>query len=179
MLVLQASIYGHQYQLIELDITMHKIFKILPIAVVALSFLARTNPALAGLVNEKISDISDNELINYCGRKMGAGTSPVEIKRGDRSVGCTIRVQERNNTNVRGSGNVSGNVYGGYGNASGSVNGSGGSATQNVYTYRTQSYRLTDYCREMVDRGFSNPFTGEGRVFVGDGGASCFKTVNR
>jgi hypothetical protein len=158
---------------------MYTLLKFFPVVVAALSSLAIINPALAGLVNEKISDISDNELISYCGQKMSAGTSPVEFVRGDRTVGCKIRVQEINNNDVRGSGSVNGNVYGGNGNGSGRVSGSGSNATRNVYTYRTRSYRLTDYCREMVDRGFFNPITGEGRVFVGDGGASCFKTVNR
>jgi hypothetical protein len=103
----------------------------------------------------------------------------ITFVRGDRTVGCKIRVQEATNSRVGGSGRLNGNVFGGNGNASGNVSVNGRNATRSVITHRTQSYGLTNYCREMVDRGFSNPFTGEGRVFVGDGGWSCMKTVNR
>jgi hypothetical protein len=144
-----------------------------------------TDPVLAnGLTNIKISDISDQSLESYCGMKMGAGTGRIQVKRSDRIVGCGIPVSEQINTNNQINGGGQANASGSYGGTSGNAsvygNGSGGSNNKYRYSIRYRSFRLTDYCREMVDRStFFNPLTGEGRVFVGDGGYSCYKTVRQ
>lgn len=163
--------------------THRKRLAIMAVAINALAILP-ISPALAGMANIKISDISDSALESYCGQKMNGGTGRIQVKRSDRVVGCGIPVSELINTNgqVNAGGNagINGNSGGVGGNASVYGNGSGGSNNQYRYSIRYKSFRLTDYCREMVDRStFFNPVTGEGRVFVGDGGYSCYKTVRQ
>jgi hypothetical protein len=129
-------------------------------------------PAEAGLVNQKISEITDTDLQNFCAGKLGAGTETTTAKRGSRTVGCYARVDEATNGNA--GGEIAGESPGGTYKGDGRIN------SNNRITFRSQNYKLNDYCREMVDRGFLfNPITGEGRVFVGDGGAACYKTVNQ
>ena len=135
------------------------------------------HPVLAnGLTNIKISDISDQSLEAFCQDKLGVGTGSVQVKRGDRIVGCGIPVSERTDTNVGGEATANGS----YGGAGGSASVRGNSSGSSNNTVRYKSFRLTDYCREVVDRStFFNLITGEGRVFVGDGGYSCYKTVRQ
>jgi hypothetical protein len=153
------------------------------VTIVISTLLATVSPGIAGLVNNKISNITDNDLVGYCRGKLPAGTSLVRATRGENVVSCNIQVRETRQGNSGGNGSISANGSGTYGvvngNVSGSGNFNGSSASRIVYTYRSQSYRLTDYCREVVDRSFFNPFTGEGRVFVGDGGYACYKTLKQ
>jgi hypothetical protein len=161
-----------------------KIVGLLMTTVASIS-LTPMNPAFAGLVNNKISNITQDDLNGYCRAQMPAGTSLVQASRGENVVSCTIQVKEIRQGNSGGNGSISANGSGSYGvvngNVSGSGNFNGSNATRIVYTYRSQAYRLTNYCRDFVDTSgkFFNPFTGEGRVFVGDGGYACYKTIKR
>jgi hypothetical protein len=147
------------------------------ISVAIIAALPQAPAQAGGLRNEKISDITNDDLLNYCRGKLPRTTGEVSFIRGSRNVSCQAGVQETASTAASASSRarVTARRRGVNGKLSIKTN-VNGTFTANI-TSRQASYRLTDYCREVVDRSWFNPFTGEGRVFVADGGYSCHKTV--
>jgi hypothetical protein len=136
------------------------------------------SPAEAGeLKNIKISDITDNDLSNYCKGKLPQTVSEVIFTRGTRSVGCQATVHETASDSAAASAQAQASAERAGFRGDLAVQANGNSTFTATISSRQDSYRLTDYCREVVDRSWFNPFTGEGRVFVADGGYSCHKTI--
>jgi hypothetical protein len=131
----------------------------------------------AGLKNIKISDITDNDLSNYCKNKLPKTAGEVKFTRGSRNVGCQAIVRETARSSAAASARAQVSAKKAGINGTLAVRASANNTFTATVTSRQSSYRLTDYCREEVDRSLFNPFTGEGRVFVADGGYSCHKTV--
>jgi hypothetical protein len=141
---------------------------LVPISLAIISIFSIINPAHAELQNRKISDITNDDLLNFCRGKLNEGD--VRFRRGSNTVSCTSFVSETYQSKAEAQAVGVGQGVFIRANADGSV-------TRYVVT-QNRNYKLNTYCRENVDGSFFNPINGEGRVFVGDGGHACYKTVN-
>ena len=144
-------------------------------------FVGLQSPVMAGLVNVKLGDLGQSDWDAYCASKINASNGQIVANLADTHVRCQVAISESGSSQSEAKSNAS--LSGRNAGLEGSITASGqsGSQWQATFTSRQNSYHLNDWCRQKYSPNFyvANPFTGEGRIFVGDGGRACYKTENR
>ncbi len=144
-------------------------------------FVGLQSPVMAGLVNEKLSDLGQSDWDAYCASQINASNGRIVATLADTHVICQVAISESASSKSEAESRalLSGRNAGLEGSIT--VSGQSGSQWQATFTSRQNSYHLNEWCRKKHSPNFYFPniFNGEGRIFVGDGGHACYKTVNR
>jgi hypothetical protein len=144
-------------------------------------FLGLSLPAMAGLTNVKLGDLGQSDWDAYCANKFNLSNGQITATLADTHVRCQVSISESGSSQGEAEANAS--ASGQRAGLRGSISASGkyGSQWQATFTSRQNSYHLNDWCRQKYSPNWytPNPFSGEGRIFVGDGGHACYKTENK
>ena len=144
-------------------------------------FVGLQSPVMAGLVNVKLGDLGQSDWDAYCASKINASNGQILANLADTHVICRVAISESGSSKSEAESKAS--LSGRNRGLEGSITASGqsGSQWQATFTSRQNSYHLNDWCRNKYSPRLYlfNPVTGEGRIFVGDGGHACYKTENR
>jgi hypothetical protein len=152
------------------------------LSVIATSiFVGLQSPVTAELVNVKLGDLGQSDWDAYCASKINRSNGQIIATLADTHVRCQVAISASGSSRSEAEGNAS--LSGRNAGLQGSITGSGqsGSQWQATFTSQQNSYHLNDWCRQKYSPRLYlfNPVTGEGRIFVGDGGHACYKTENR
>jgi hypothetical protein len=151
---------------------------VLPTTIIS---IALQSPAAAELINKKLSDINQSQLRAYCSSKMRFTSSRITAKLADTHVECIAKISASASTEAEAQSRASLSAQ--RAGLRGSITASAqyGSSWKATFTSEQNSYHLNNWCRKKHSPNFylPNPATGEGRIFVGDGGHACYKTVKR
>jgi hypothetical protein len=139
-------------------------------------FLGLQSPAMAG--NVKLGDINQSDLDAYCASKINLSNARPIATLADTHVQCQALISATGSSQSQAEANASASAR--RAGLKGSITASGrsGSQWQATFTSYQNSYHLNDWCRKKYSPNLylANPFTGKGRIFVGDGGHACYKT---
>lgn len=144
-------------------------------------FVGLQSPVMAGLVNVKLGDLGQSDWDAYCASKINASNGQIVANLADTHVRCQVAITESGSSQSEAKSNASLSARRTGLEGSITVSGQSGSQWQATFTSRQNSYHLNNWCRQKYSPNFyaPNPFNGEGRIFVGDGGRACYKTENR
>nr|WP_290227794.1 hypothetical protein [Trichocoleus desertorum] len=147
----------------------------------AIISIALQSPATARLVNEKLGGLGQSDWNAYCARKINGSAGTIVATLADTHVQCKVAILVSGSSQANANANAS--MSGRRAGLQGSITASGKSGSQWLATFTSfqNAYHLNDWCRQKYAPRFylPNVFTGEGRIFVGDGGRACYKTVNK
>jgi hypothetical protein len=137
----------------------------------------------AGWVNEKMSDLTHEDLIAACSKVLPAGTgdwqNQIKYYRGQNEVTCIRQVQVIANSlvNVKNQASLTARKTGLKGELKVSM--SGRFTYTATITSVSKVKSLKDYCREKHTSNYTYwaHHVIWGRIFVGDGGYACYKEV--
>jgi acylphosphatase len=149
----------------------------------ATSVVSLALPVLANgnLRNVRLSGIDADQRVAYCANYINLSKDKIQAKPADTHVYCQARISARASTRsqataqaqaqARRSG-LSGNV---------NVRADGRQSWVATFTSFQNSYHLSKWCqmKHAPNLYLFNPFTGEGRIFVAEGGNACHKTEKR
>lgn len=144
-------------------------------------FVGLQSPVMAGLVNVKLGDLGQSDWDAYCASKINASNGQIVATLADTHVRCQVAISASGSSRSEAEANASLSARNGGLGGSITASGQSGSQWQATFTSQQNSYHLNDWCRNKYSPNFyvANPFNGEGRIFVGDGGHACYKTENR
>lgn len=136
------------------------------------------SPAIAETVNNKLGDINKEDREAYCASKMEKTKGEIVAVLADTHVLCKVKISFKAYSEEEAQAIAK---------ASAEREGIGGSLElsakekngwEAVYTNQQNSYHLNEWCRQKYAPRFYvfNPIDNNGRIFVGDGGHSCYKT---
>ncbi len=153
---------------------------ILGLAVSSISLGFQT-PAMAKLTNVKLGNLGQSDWNAYCASKINASNGRIIATLADTHVQCQVAISASGSSKAQAESNasLSARRLGLQGSITGSIRAN--SQWQATFTSYQNSYHLNDWCRKKYSPNLylPNPFSGEGRIFVGDGGNACYKTENR
>jgi hypothetical protein len=151
------------------------------ILLAAIISIASQSPAAAGLVNERLGGLEQSDWDAYCGSKINASSGPLVATLADTHVRCETAISASGSSQSEAESNASLSAQ--RAGLGGNITASGqyGSQWQATFTSYRDSLHLNNWCQKKYAPNFYvfNPFNGEGRIFVGDGGHACYKTVNK
>jgi len=143
---------------------------------VASIFVGLQSPAMAG--NVKLGDLRQSDWEAYCASKINRSNGKIIATLADTHVKCQVEISASSSSKSQAEINAlaSGKRLGLQGSITASVQ--SGSQWRATWTSYQNSYHLNDWCRKKYSPNLylPNPFTGKGRIFVGDGGHACYKT---
>lgn len=146
-------------------------------------FVGLQSPAMAGLVNVKLGDLRQSDWDAYCASKIRLSDGQIVATLADTHVKCQVKISASGSNQNQAQSNalVSARRLGLRGEVSANVQ--NGSEWRATFTSYQNSYHLNEWCRQKYSPNLyllqANPFNGEGRIFVGDGGNACYKTERR
>ncbi|NEQ65573.1 MAG: hypothetical protein F6K21_08745 [Symploca sp. SIO2D2] len=150
--------------------------------IAAITSIAFQLPAVAELVNVKLGNLGQSDWNAYCASKINKSNGKIVATLADTHVLCQVAISVTGYTQSEAESNAF--LAGQNTGLEGGVSGSGryGSLWVATFTSRQEPHHLKYWCREKY-AGWNyyldvNPFTGKNRIFVGDGGHACYKTVN-
>lgn len=147
----------------------------------ASTFIGVQLPAMAGLTNVKLGDLGQSDLDAYCASRIRVSNGQVVATLADTHVQCQAKISASGSSQTEAESNasLSARRSGLRGSITSSINTDSG--WQATFTSYQNSYHLNYWCRQKYAPNLYlfNPFNGEGRIFVGDGGHACYKTENQ
>jgi hypothetical protein len=139
-------------------------------------FVGFQSPAMAE--NVKLGDLRQSDWDAYCASKIHLSNGEIIATLADTHVKCQVAISASGSSKIQAESNAlaSGKRAGLQGSITASVQ--SGSQWRATFTSYQNSYHLNDWCRNKYSPNLylPNPFTGKGRIFVGDGGHACYKT---
>ncbi|MEM7579890.1 MAG: hypothetical protein AAF316_08550 [Cyanobacteria bacterium P01_A01_bin.80] len=144
-------------------------------------FVSLQSPAIAGLTNMKLGDLNQSDWDAYCASRIRVSDGQIIATLADTHVKCQVKISESGSSKTEAESNAS--LSAERSGLEGSITSSNraDSGWQATFTSYQNSYHLNNWCRQKYSPNLYlfNPFTGENRIFVGDGGHACYKTVNK
>ncbi|NER98682.1 MAG: hypothetical protein F6J86_33475 [Symploca sp. SIO1B1] len=149
--------------------------------IAAITSIAFQLPAVAELVNVKLGNLRQSDWNAYCASQINASSGRIMATLADTHVLCQTVISMSGSSQREAEYNAS--LAAQRAGLRGAITASGwyGSQWQATFTSYQNSYHLNDWCRRKYSPNLYLPniITGEGRIFVGDGGHACYKTENR
>jgi hypothetical protein len=143
--------------------------------------LGLQTPAMAKLTNVKLGNLGQSDWDAYCASKINASNDRIIATLADTHVKCQVAISASasNKAEAESNATLAARRLGLQGSITSSIRAN--SQWNVTFTSYQNSYHLNDWCRKKYSPNLylPNPFSGEGRIFVGDGGNACYKTENR
>lgn len=143
---------------------------------VASIFVCLQSPAMAG--NVKLGNLGQSDWDAYCASKINRSNGKIIAILADTHVMCQVAISESASSKSDAEGKASASARRAGLQGSITASGQSGSQWRATFTSKQDSFHLNDWCRKKYSPNLylPNPFTGQGRIFVGDGGHACYKT---
>jgi hypothetical protein len=149
----------------------------------ATSVVSLALPALANgnLRNVKLSNIDAAQRLAYCAKYINLSKDKIQAKPADTHVYCQARISARASTKSQATAEAEAEAKRAGLSGRVGVRADGSQSWVATFTSVQNSYHLSEWCQKKhaPNRYWFNPFTGEGRIFVAEGGNACHKTEKR